>query len=460
MSLRKLLTMGILVTFLGAACQARFSQENTPAGDELEENRPPAQETASPDLSPPGEVPISELIQPEDLVYQGFFRLPGPSGGSNWDYSGQGLTFYPEGDPGGADDGFPGSLFGFGHDHQLYVSEISIPAPVITKNIDEASTAATLQSFADLTGGIFSPEDMIMPRAGLAYLAIPEPRLHFTFGQHLQEFEASHGWAGLDLSRPEARGPWAFNGYSNYVTDDYLFEIPPSWAAAIAPGPLLASGRAREGLWSGRGPALFAYSPGDLQNPLPAGGTLTGILPLLLYGEQEPGLPEITSTPEQAVSEYREADHWWGGAWLTAGDAAAVIFVGTKALGDEWYGFSNGVVWEHDCAEQSPPSCPEVPEWPNDDRGFWAEDYQAQIIFYNPAELVEVARGSLASWEPQPYATMVLDDYLLSPALDPRIYKRDLVGAVAFDRQDGRLYVIERLADEYQSVVHVWQISD
>lgn len=452
-----LILISALVLIL-AACQSG------PDGGDFSESPPDVVSGPAPLTEPdpsytPAEIPPSQRIQPEDLVYQGFFRLPDPSGGSDWDYSGQGLTYYPLGDPAGPDDGYPGSLFGFGHDHQLFVSEISIPAPVLTRDLSQAPAASTLQPFANLTGGIFSAPEMTIPIAGLEYLAFPEPRLHFTFGQHIQDFEVSHGWAGLELSDPRAQGPWIFDGYTNYVTNDYLFEIPSPWAEAIAARPLLASGRAREGLWSGRGPALFAYSPPDPQTMPAAGGTLTGILPLLLYGEQEAGLPDISSTEEQAVVDYHEADHWWGGAWMTAGDAAAVIFAGTKALGDEWYGFANGVVWEHDCAEQTPPSCPDVPEWPYDNRGFWAEDFQAQIIFYDPADLVAVARGDQESWAPQPYAVLVLDEYLLNPSLDLAAYKRDLVGAVAFDRERGNLFLIERLADESRSVVHVWQIA-
>jgi hypothetical protein len=406
-----------------------------------------------------GDIPETDLIHAQDLTYQGFFRLPEGSGGSDWDYSGHGLTYYPDGDPGGDNDGYPGSLFGFGHDHQLYVSEISIPAPMITNDLSSANIADTIQPFSDLTDGIFRAEEMVIPRAGIAYLAQPQPRLHYTFGQHIQDFEESHGWAGLDLDQPDAQGPWVFNGYTNYVTNDYLFEIPPDWAQAIASGPLLASGRAREGLWSGRGPGLFAYRPGDIESPPSAGAVLPDVIPLLLYGEQNTGEPDIISSADQAVTDYREADHWWGGAWLTDGYGAAVIFAGTKALGNEWYGFANGVAWEYDCAEHAPPSCPDVPDWPYDNRSFWADSYQAQLIFYDPVELVAVTRGELDSWEPQIYDTLVLDDYLLDPALNHGDYKRDLVGAVAFDRENGFLYLVERMADEYRSVIHVWEIS-
>jgi hypothetical protein len=70
-----------------------------------------------------------------------------------------------------------------------------------------------------------------------------------------------------------------------------------------------------------------------------------------------------------------------------------------------------------------------------------------------------VAQGEYERWQPQPYATLVLDDYLLDPELNLMEYKRDLVGSTAFDRDNGRFFLIERLADEYRSVIHVWQIE-
>ena len=400
--------------------------------------------------------PSGEVLMPEDLEYIGAFRLPEASGGSNWEYSGQGLTYHPGGDPDGPDDGFPGSLFGFGHDQHVQVSEINIPAPVISKNLDDLNTAVTLQPFADISGGLFNPEEMDLPVADLAYLpsqVMGEPgQLHFTFGQHFQDFEPSHGWASLDLSNPSPVGPWVFDGYTNYITNDYLFAIPADWAAAYTPGQLLATGRFREGVWGGYGPTLFAYSPPT------EGDTVMAITPLLLYGIQEPGLTDIVTNESMRMNGYQLADHWLGGAWLSAAGKSAVVFVGTKALDRSWYGFANGVEWDYDCAEQNPPTCPDPPEWPYDNRGYWAEDYQAQMIFFDPSDLGAVARGEMQTWEPQPYATLVLDDYLFDPELNHAEYKRDLVAAAAFDREHGLLFVIERLADEYKSIIHVWRI--
>lgn len=453
---RKLFLAGTILILAIFACT--FGQ-NAPPPAALEPAAPSQEDSTSPVIPPSttGPPPSDDVLMPDDLEYLGAFRLPDASGGSNWEYSGQGLTYYPDGDPGGPDDGFPGSLFGFGHDHHVQVSEISIPAPVISKNLDDLNTAVTLQPFADISGGLFDPETMDLPVADLAYLP-PQTtgetgKLHFTFGQHFQDFEPSHGWAGLDLSNPRPVGPWVFDGYTNYVTNDYLFEIPVDWVAAYTPGQPLATGRFREGVWGGYGPTLFAYSP-------PAdGATVASVTPLLLYGIQEPGLTDIVTDESMQMNGYQLADHWSGGAWLSGGDKSAVIFVGTKALGQSWYGFANGVVWEYDCAEQIPPTCPDPPDWPFDNRGYWAEAYQAQIIFFNPADLAAVTREEMQTWEPQPYATLVLDEYLFDPELDYAEYKRDLVAAVAFDRKHGRLFVVERLADEYKSLMHVWQIE-
>jgi hypothetical protein len=400
-------------------------------------------------------------IAPSDLVYQGAFRLPEGSNGSDWEYSGYGMTYYADGDPSGPADGYPGSIFAIGHDQQQYVSEISIPVPVISpsKDLNELNTASTLQGFQDIRGGMF--EYLEIPRADLQVLppqgSQTTAKLHFCWGQHFQDFEPSHGWAELDLSNPNPAGPWHFDGYTNYVTNDYLFDIPQEWAAANTPGQLLASGRFRDGLWGGRGPTLFAYGPWNDGNPPAPDSTLQNITPLLLYGIQEPGAIEITTSESMAMNGFQEPDEWSGGSWLTAGGDSAVILVGTKALGESWYGFADGTEWPLEIDDDT--VYPEVPDWPYDDRGWWSEDIQAQIIFFDPADLAAVANGTLESYEPQPYASLNIDPYLFDPGYEHERKKRYLVGAASFDRSNGFLYVFERRADEDKSLVHVWKVS-
>ncbi|HID72685.1 TPA: hypothetical protein EYP38_01975, partial [Candidatus Micrarchaeota archaeon] len=242
--------------------------DGAPEGGEPGAAEPP--EGEAPDGGEAPEYMPEGLIEPSDLTYMGAFRLPEESGSSNWMWSGYGATYYPDGDPNGPDDGYPGSLFAVGHDQHQMVSEISIPAPRIADSTKDLNTAETLQPFADITGNMFGYLEI--PRQGLEYLP-PQGeqetgKLHFAWGQHLEnENTPTHGWAELDISDPQPIGRWHLDGHSAYTTNDYMFSIPENWAAANTPGLLLATGRFRDGRWSGLGPALYAYGPWNDGNP-------------------------------------------------------------------------------------------------------------------------------------------------------------------------------------------------
>jgi hypothetical protein len=200
--------------------------------------------TVADDSEPPDNDPSpSARLQPQDLAYQGAFRLPAGSNGCDWSWSGEALAYIPDGDPGGPDDGCPGSLFGTGHNWLQWISEIAIPAPVIaaSRRLGELPVASTLQPFADIRAGLFA-WPLEIPRAGLAYLPAQSGqssgKLYFAWAQHMGETETnpSHGWAGLDLAAPGTAGLWRVGDHWNYVTGDYLLAIPATWADAHAAG--------------------------------------------------------------------------------------------------------------------------------------------------------------------------------------------------------------------------------
>jgi hypothetical protein len=401
--------------------------------------------TPSPTVTPttPG-----QLIQPTDLAYLGAFRLPDGPEEIGWEYSGAAMAYYPDGDPDGPADGYPGSIFGTGHDWNQYVSEISIPVPIISpdKDVEDLNTATTLQDFQNIRGGLFG--EFEIPRAGLEYLPAQDgqttDKLYFCWAPHMGEGETnpSHGWCELDLSNPQTAGAWRIGDYWNYVTADYIFAIPQQWADVNTPGMYLATGRFRDGGQGARGPSLLAYGPWNEGNPPPPNSTLSAV-PLLLYAD-------VTAGDDFTIDNYHHSDEWSGGAWLTAGDNSAVIFVGTKGLGDCWYGFANGVVWPDE------PPYPPIPDPPFDERGWWSTGFEGQIIFYDPAELAAVATGEMEPYEPQPYATLQIDEYLYHIESAQQWHH---VGAVSFDRERGLLYVFEPLADGDKSVVHVWEVA-
>ena len=391
----------------------------------------------------------TQRLQPGEVVYHGAFRLPDGSGGSSWEYSGDAMAYYPNSDPSGPPDGYPGTIFGVGHDWQKYVSEISIPAPVISlsHNPDELNTATTAQEFRDVRAGVGSLNVLQeMPRVGMEYLPAQgsqtSAKLYLCWGGHLQDEEecvASHMWCDLDLSN--SRGAWWIGDYSPYSVNDYMFEIPEAWANANTPGMLLATGRFRDGGWSGQGPALFACGPWNQGNP-PAPDTVLPATRLLLYSSTATDEP-----PYHTLDNYHHADEWTGGAWLTAGEQAAVVFIGTKGWGDCWYGLPDGTVW---------PDEPPFPSDPEGQRGWWSTGFVAQMIFYDANDLAAVARGTMPPHGPQPYATLDIDQYLYGVV---GAQQKSHVAAACFDRERGYLYVFEPRADGDKSLVHVWAVG-
>lgn len=355
------------------------------------------------------------------------------------------MTFYPGGDPAGPEDGYPGSLFGIGHDWDDFISEIDIPVPVVSasKNVSELHTAQTLQPFADVRGGQDFPGAGVF-RAALQYMpsqgSQATGKLYLAWGRHMQfERVVSHGWCELDLSDPQTRGWWYIEGKICHQVNDYMFDVPTAWADARLGGRCLITGRFRDGGLSGQGPTMYAIAPWMQGNP-PAHGAELDAVTLLEYGQPFDGT---------RMDGYAESDEWSGAAWLTAGEAAAVVFIGTKGIGDTWYGYADGTVYE-ECLAQG--NCPE-----DGDRGWWSTERRAQIIFFDTEDLAAVAEGRMAPDEPQPYATLDLEPFMYK---ERTINEYERLGGAAFDRDHGLLYVFERRADGDKCLVHVWGLEN
>jgi hypothetical protein len=218
-----------------------------------------------------------------------------------------------------------------------------------------------------------------------------------------------------------------------------MFAIPQDWANAYTPDMHLATGRYRDGGQGALGPSLIAIGPWTQGNP-PSPGISLQAEPLLLYHS-------VSQSDPVGMDNYHHSDEWSGGVWLTADDKAAVVFIGTKGVGDCWYGCSDGTVWE--------PPYPD--DCPDHDRGWWSTSFEGQIIFYSPADLAAVAQHEIKSWEPQPYAILNIDEYLYNVS---STRQKSHVGAASFDREHGHLYVYELFADEDKPLVHVWKIGD
>ncbi len=384
-------------------------------------------------------IPIpTQLIQPSDLEYMGAFRLPDGTGEivNSWEWGGFALTYCPEGDKNGENDGYPGSLYGTGHAWEYRISEISIPKPVISKNkvLSELPRAKTIQKFKD----ILNISNYEIPRVGITYLPKQEnqnsAKLYFCIGQHYQEpSDLTHGRCELDLSNPKKAGNWYIDTpHHEYCTNDYMFEIPKNWADEYIDGYQLATGRFRDGGWSGQGPSLFAVAPWKQGNP-PSNGTKLNFKTLLKYTSTE----DLDQT-QHKMKNYHNSDEWQGAVWLTKGDKAAVVFVGTKGRGECWYGNQDGP-----CLE-----C--------DNRGWWSTYLDGIILFYDPDDFKKVIEGRSKPYEPQPYTSLNIDKYLFHINSNQQ---KDHLGAVAFDRDRGYLYIAEPYVDKDKPIIHVFKLK-
>lgn len=424
----------------------------------------------------------AELIQPADLAYLGAFRLPGGEDRDEgtFGYGGNAMTYYPPNN----------SLFISGHDRIVSdfpsgsrIAEVSIPSVddlVISDNVELLPQSSFIQEFADVTGGLFDTYEEI-PRMGMSFIDTEEleETLFLAFGQHFHESDEdatpTHAWFNVDLDNPDPQGAWYVGDRSLYSTNNYMFEMDHDWADANAGGRYLATGRYRDGGWSGQGPSLYAIAPWGEGNP-PANCTQLQYTALLQYSTtvEDTGL-------SAKINDYQHPDQWEGGAWLISDEKSAVIFAGTKATGDYyWYGFINPdntgpCVYVEDVGQYDVCLTSEGEECGAEyltgcdgytsERGWWSSSFVPQIIFYDPANLAAVAAGTMEPYEPQPYASLDLDDDLIlqegveESTLGTGSQRRHHIGDVAYDRANNLLYILETFADGTKPVVHVWRVD-
>ena len=290
----------------------------------------------------------------------------------------------------------------------------------------------------------------------------------------------THAMLRADLGSPSPRGPWRLSGVSPYSANGYLFEIPADWANAHAGGRVLATGRFRDGGWSGKGPALYAYAPWDSGGGVAADGATLDVTPLLHYESSE----SAESITVNTMTGYQHPDEWEGGAWVTtASGKAAVVLAGTKGVGAKfWYGWPHpdgpdlpcvetAFVGEYTvCWNADGTPCPAADlggcSGHTDFRGWWSSRFAARLIFYDTNDLAQVAAGAIATSAPQPYAWLDIDSHLFltGESVEPEMLgtggqRRYRIGAAAFDRTSGRLFVLELFADGAKPVVHVFRTS-
>jgi len=385
----------------------------------------------------------SGLLYPEDFVYKGAFRFPSFSDWQSydrWGYGATSLSYSPVGDPRGQNDGYYGSLFGTGHVYAKKVSEISIPSPVNSKNLETLPVANSLQSFTDITEGLTSSYSELDSFGGLAYVPAQGSQkkdlLYWSWYTYYAvqspgniDFP-SFGSSELDLSKVGDAlglwkvGPYGEEEYNQKRTSRYMFDIPLSWANKYTPGKTIMAGKGdgAGNVANSHGPTMIAFTPISTSQP-PVSRAVLDAQILVNYPPSGNYFPDWTA-----------CDAWTGASWVKSGGKEAIVVVGRKGLGKECYG--------------SPDISSQYCYDPCDlTKGYHCYPYETQFLLYNPQDLAEVAQGRKQPYEVVPYAVYKPAEHLLNPSCPATI-------GVASDRERGILYTAESNAEN--PIVHTF----
>jgi hypothetical protein len=391
-------------------------------------------------------VPAGPRLGPEEVRYLGAFRLAEDRRTTHGtlEYSNGALAYHPAG------NGGRGSLLVAGHVHRSLVAEYEVPAPVASRELDRLPVARMLHPFTDVLAGVRN-------RAGNGFIMsmafVPGPdRVVFAHGSDYSDGGCvvtaglgSVGWFGPTLDAPDTGGLWLLSARGRtlpqFESGRYVVALPPGWATAAGREAPVASGRHRN--WCAMGPNLFAWTPGD-EPP----GSVVPAVPLMHFGPEG-------DTGRQS-REFSHADNYTGAAWLEAGGRQALVITGVKDWepARSYYGYEG---WTYPARCEPARTC-------RGDRGWRAADPRPTLLFFDPAELAQVARGARPAHAPRWYARLDLAPHAL------RTYPATFLttGATAetflatVDPAARRLYLSESYVDgdpPVRPVVHVFQVG-
>ena len=385
---------------------------------------------------PPAQNQERIRLTQHDLSYLGAFRLPKEANGpSRFGYGGGALAFNPHGDPNGANDGYPGSLYILGHEHDQMLAEVNIPSPIDQRNksLSSLNTAGFLHGFVDITGGLAQQFDAGNGYRvdGLAYLEAQgsqaSPKIYWTARTYYNvdgSSDPSHGLSDADLSHPNAKGMWRLGDYTGMMTGGYIFPVPSYFADAYLGRKRLISGLfTQQGVsHTSQGPAMFAYGPW-LDDPQNKGITHNSKLATqaLLYYPYTTNFTVPGGDPIGNFPDHQVPDHWEAASWVHTPEKHAVLLVGRRAMGVTYYG------------DARPNDCDIY-------KGYHGEPYEPRILFYDPADLALAAQNKkdpttivpYIEWNPSQFMSKTCD--------------WELTGAV-YDEKNKLLYIMQTNVD-------------
>jgi hypothetical protein len=390
-----------------------------------------------------GSAQITEpLIQQTNITYLGAFALPSWAGlsngayGTSWfEYGGRGMSVYNDPVTGKS------TLFMQGHDqYPGQVAQIQIPATFVNSpNWSSLPMATILQKFADITAPIGVPPDpgSCSGNPGYIYgsIVFNSKLILASACSYGGSQTTTHGVRSISFSTSDFQGWYGFP--SNVVATPRglagpMIAIPLEWQTLLG-GPAFTGNCCISVTGStSAGPSATVFNPNDVgsKNPIPGTTVLFYPLPHLACGNL--GCEATQSSVYNLTTVY-------GGGAFPSG-SRSVLFVTATGTGCYWYGGWN---------ENSLGGCPNPDPALPDVKGPHAPPYQYQILAYDANDLLAVKNGAMQTWQPLPYAKIILNGMPNS--------NNDIIKGAAYDQVSGRLYI----AQDYGASprIEVYQIT-
>jgi len=358
------------------------------------------------------------LLQKQDLVYQGAFRVPqGTSDQTTFDYGGTALGFNP----------LNNSLFLTGHDWYQLSAEISIPTVVNSTNINNLSRATLLQSFKDPTEGKLAqinPSDANEAKIGghLVYngrLIVTGYSYYDAGGTQSK----SHFARPLSLSTTgQVQGPYLVGSDPHYV-DGYMTLVPLEWQTLLG-GPALTGMCCLSitGVQS-NGPSVSVFNPDQIGKVTPVSATRLLGYPI-----------------SNSLGNYSSQNLYFNGSTLIRGivfptGTRSILFFGKQGIGQWCYGEAAA------CGDPT-----------NTDKGGHAYPYKYQVWAYDANDLQAVKNGTKQQYDVRPYAIW---NFNLPFETDDQHY----IGGAAYDPQTNRIYLLQQSSDGPSPIIHVFKVT-
>jgi hypothetical protein len=435
---------------------------NDTAGGDEESHNAVTEVTPGPDV---GGTP-GERLQPTDLTYEGAFRLP-----EDFNWGARGLCFYPNGAGGNGsllvtgfellfDPAHPGeSCYDPNWDCGAYCGEVAIPAPARAADWHDLPEATLLRPLTQFDGDLAATvhreyvhvEDLAyVPRRG----SQTQDKLYgslvvwYAEGAFGEDTFPTVWLANLDGTGAHGMfhiGPHE-TPFHGRKMGAYLFTVPTWYADQYLGGRTLVTGRCRGTPADGtepvttrggsQGPTLFVFRACDTDDPT---GDLDA-LPMLYYRVSFPGCagPNVGDPANCDYPDFTMCDEWTGGAFVEGTGRRAILLLGHKGLGNN-------------CYDEPPVNCHDPC---SDDHGYHCQPYERQVIFYDVDALGQTALGQHNPWTVLPYTIWRPTEFYLGPTTCWN------AGGMAFDRENRRLFMVERGLDDdtNAAVVHVWSL--